>query len=363
MSNVRIKSAQFFYQEDNSFNLYINRITGYGFAIPQLSVLNNLPNIDVIGDNIIFLGGQITNPTGVQPAIFYKTGLLNGFISSPIIGSFTWSNISLTGIGQPNEVFLNYFTGVIQSKNTVEFNQNLLTDEDILNINNTSFNYSTGKDPNDFFEFSSFNNLINILNSGATGAFDNLGYSILRTSVGITGFINGNNLNLFSYLRSGEDGNNIRIYRDCENLDAIKIASRYFTGGQYLRPKTNTWYGNFTRTFPAITAENSGVYLANVFETVYDTTTGISWLDIFSGNYYIRTGFKDPNNLNNYSGKLVPFQNNKYIGSGVIPSAQFSLPTGLNIEIFKPTPYNINGNFVKYIFSGEGFLFTGILQG
>jgi hypothetical protein len=363
MGNVRVKSARLIYAEDNRFNLYINSITGYGYISPPLNDFNNLPNINVIGSNIIFLGGQIMNPTGIQPAIFYQTGILNGFINTPGVGSFTWDNIFLSAQGRPNEVFLNYFTGAIQAKNTIQFNNNLLTDGDTININNTFFTYATGKNPNNLLQFDSFQNLIDILNSGSTGAFDNIGFGILRTSIGITGFINGNILNLFSYLQSGEDGNNIKIYRNCQNLDAIKLPSRYFTGGRYLRPRTNTWYGNFSRAFPTITAENSGIYSENISEIVFDNISGLVWIDNFSGNYYITTGIKDPNAISLYSGSLVPFKNNIYIGSGVIPSGQFTVATGLKIDILKPNPYNIIGNFAKYIFSGDGFLFSGIIEG
>ena len=363
MANIRVKYAKLIYANTNKFNVFINRVTGYGFVQPPLDILNTLPDIDVVGDNIIYKGGQISNPTGVQPAIFYKTGLLNGIIDTPNVGSFTWNNIVLTDPGKPNEVFLNYFTGAVQASNTIRFNSNLLTNGDTLNISDTFFTYSTGTNINNFLQFNSFNNLINILNSGATGAFDSLGFQILRTSVGITGFINGDNIHLFSLLRSGEDGNNIRIYRDCQNLNAIQLTSRYFTGGKYLRPRTNTWYGDFLRTFSAITVENSGVYFDNVSETVFDAISGIVWVDNFSGNYYIRTGIRDPNNSESYSGVLMRFQNNKYIGSGVIPSGQFSITTGLRIEVSKPNPYDISGNFAKYIFSGDGFLFSGIIEG
>lgn len=363
MSNIRIKLANFEYIEDNRFNINVARVTGYGFTAPSSGELNSNINFPIVQNNILFTG-QILNPTGVQPVVFYKTGVLSGIVPQNQ-GFFIWENITLSGLGNQNEVYLNYITGTIQAKNSLEFINNTgsgLSNGDFININNVSFTYNNIKNPNNFLEFDSPENLINILNSGATGAFNNNGFSLLQNIVGITGYLNNNKIELFSLRRSGEDGNAIRIYRDSNNLEAIKIGFRYFTGGKFLRPLTSTWTGIFRTTYPTIQAENSGFYVRNQSLDIFSRVSGVSWVDNFSGNYIINTGFKNPN-LNENQVSKVPFSNNIYYGTGTIPKAQFTIPSGISIEILKPNPYNISGNLTKYTFSGDGFIFSGIIEG
>jgi hypothetical protein len=361
--NIRIRLANFEYSQDNRFYLNVNRVTGYGFVNPSTGELLNNINFPIIGNNIL-VTGQILNPTGFQPAIFYKTGILSGTVPEGQ-GFFTWTNVNLVDSGVQGKVYLNYITGQTQAKNTIEFINNTgsgLLNGDLINLNGVSFIYSTNKTPNNFLQFNSPQDLVNILNSGSTGAFNSNGFSLLENIVGITGHLNNNRLELFSLLKKGEDGNRIRIYRDTQNLDAVKIHSRYFTGGQSLRPLTNTWTGTFTNSFSEIQAENSGIYIRNEFFDIFGRISGVSWVDNFSGNYTITTGLSNPN-LNTFTTSRVPFKNNVYFGTGIIPKAQFTISSGLKIEILKLNPYNISGNLAKYTFSGDGFLFSGIIEG
>ena len=319
----------------------IMSVTGYGNIITGFQ--NNLYT------------GTILNPTGLQPAIFFQTGLLTGFINSGS-GEFRWF-LNLSGTGSTENVYLNYLTGNKQASNVIKFLDPTgfgLINGDILNISNTNFVFNLTPD-NSLFNFSSPLNLITKLNSGATGNINN----VLKT-IGITGYQSNNNLLLFSYSRTGEDGNSIRVYRNTNNLNSIQIQSRYFTGGQSFRPSLNQWTGVF-RNLNNLTVENSGFYNFNLFtEDVFFTTTGTIWEDLFD-NYYIETGLFDPRNSTEYSGSPVTFSSGIYSGLGVLPSGQNLVYTGLRIFILKPNPYNVSGNISRYTFSGEKFLFTNLL--
>jgi hypothetical protein len=91
----------------------------------------------------------------------------------------------------------------------------------------------------------------------------------------------------------------------------------------------------------------------------------VSWVNNFSGNYNILTGFKDPRSPQSYSGIKLQFNNeiNKYSGSGILPKNQSSVYTGLNIEISKSNPYNISGDIAKYTISGDSFIFQDYIEG
>jgi hypothetical protein len=345
MGNIRVKQAQFFYVDRNQFNLQIDTITGYG----NVSYNNEINNT---------ITGQIVNPTGLQPAVFYKTGLLTENIING--GSFTWQNTQIAGTGESNKVYLNYITGYVSAQNEITFINSTgsgLQNGDLINIANFSFTYNQSGIPP--LQFNSPQNLINILNSGATGGFNAQGFTTLQNTVGVTGFRNNNSLELFSVLRSGENGNSIRIYRDSQNLDAIKIASRYFTGGKTFRPLLNNWVGNFSNTF-TLTVENSGFYTNKLENISFGRISGVAWEDNFTGNYLITTGVKSISNIGLYSGTPIPLLGNKFVGSGIIPSGQLNLSI-INIDISKPNPYNLNNNLAKYIFSGQDFIFSQII--
>jgi hypothetical protein len=349
-SLIKIKKANFYHTINNRINVLINEISGHGI----IAINNN----QIIVDNIL-------NPSGFQPLVYYKTGLLTGEIFDGS-GFYTWNNLQLTGIGETGSVYLNYATGYIQASNTIEFidsNGFGLENGDTISIANNTFIFK--QIPTNFSEFNSPQNLANILNSGAIGALNEQGFAFLENSVGVNGYVNGNNLQLISFLRSGEDGNNIRVSRDAQNLDAIKIHSRYFTGGKTLRQLVNNWVGSFSNIFD-LTIENSGFYIKEIDSTPgFNDISAVSWVDNFSGNYNILTGLKDPRDPSAYIGTKLLFNNqmNKYTGFGVIPSNNSKIYTGLNIEIIKPNPYNIIGNISRYIISGNNFLFSGIIDG
>lgn len=342
---VKVRSAQIFYGTDNRPKRFFDTITGFGEAIFTASGIVN---------------SEILNPTGFQPAIYYKTGLLTGFI--PTGYSFTWQNLSITGYGEPQKVFLNYVTGSRPATGIITFNENLLSNNDSLNINGINFIYSqtnTG-----LFFFSSAQNLIRKLNSGATGAYNNEDGGILQNNVGVTGYRVGNQLRLFSYFNIGDSGNNNYIIRNTDNINAIIVPHRYFRGGNTLRPSTNQWTGEFVYN-NNLTIENSGIYSKNINEFTTIDISGVIWEDNFDKNYYIRTGFKDVNNPDLYTGVLLHFNTglNKYTGITFIPPNYSRSYSILNIEISKPNPYNISGNISKYTVSGEDFLFTGLIEG
>lgn len=354
-TQIRIKNAQIFYRENLNFNRFFDKITGYG-------------NVDFDLSDIVV--GQINNPTGFQPAVFYKTGVLNGIVPEGA-ATFTWNNIFLNGFGESGRVFLDYITGYKQASATIEFkfvSPSVLTDGDIIGINGVSFTYR--QTPTSLFEFNTYERLVNTLNSGAFGFFNSQDNGILQNIVGVTGYYEPNisKITLFSYNKSGEAGNENYIYRNNADLSLINIPNRYFTGGATLRPSTDMWTGVFSNTFN-ITKENSGVYFVN-YDNVptFANISGVVWDDNFSGNYYILTGLRDPRNpLDFTSGKkaYISFNSgiNQFSGFGIIPSGQSAAYTGLNIEILKPNPYNISGNISKYTVSGNDFLFTGLIRG
>lgn len=347
MNSIRIKNANFYYTVNNTINRVISgSFTGYGNQ--TFSFQNNS-----ITDSIL-------DPTGLQPAVFYKTGILTGLIP-PGVGSFTWLNEFISGTGEQGRVYLNYITGLKPATNVVEF---LNATGSGLNENDTIFlggyNFIFRHSPSPPLEFNSPQNLINILNSGYTGVYDNFGFTNL---VGVTGTRVDNKLFLTSASLSGENGNSLRIYSETQNPDAIKISNRYFSGGETFRPLINSWTGNFSDTF-SFTVENSGFYNIYIDPFIlFQNISGTAWVDNFSGNYGIVTGLLNPESPDTYSGQSIPFINTQYLGSGVIPSGQTQVYTGLKIEISKRSPYNISGNIAKYTFSGENFIFSGLIEG
>jgi hypothetical protein len=344
---IKVKKANFLHIQNNNFYSDIGNFKGHGFTA-------NL-NSELFFDNI-------TNPSGSQPAVFYKTGLLTGFIQEG--GSFTWSNITLSGSGEAGRVFQDTIINTIQASNIIEFIDSTasgLQNGDFINIGN--FFLTFDESPTSLNEFNSLERFVNILNSGASGLLNPFGFFNLQ-NVGVTGFVDNNKIRLFSFARSGENGNNIRVYRQSENLDAIKIHSRYFTGGSTIRPPVNNWGGNFSNTF-SLTVENSGFYIIRVgpFETFTDVT-GVVWINNFK-NYNIITGLLDPRNRFDYSGSLLSFNDNtnEYSGETFLPVNNSTVYTGFNIQILKPNPYDISGDVAEYIVSGDNFIFRNFIEG
>jgi len=347
-NQLKVKNIDFYYNQNNRFTRYFENITGYGDNIIKT----------ISGSQQPFFG-LIDRPTGWLPAMMYQTGVLTGLITDGN-SSFSWSDVLITGTGDINKVYLNNIIGYKQAVNIIEFNTGLLNNGDILNINGLDFLYTTELNDSYDYQFNSLNMLINILNSGATGALN----ASLKDIVGVTGYLNGSNLVLYSYKLLGENGNSIKIYRNTKNIDSIKIPYRYFVSGETLREPTNTWSGIFTNFYYTITKEKSGIYLYNYIDnSYYDTLSGVAWEDNFSGNYYITTGILDITNSLNFTGSLVPFINNIYFGNAIIPSGQNFITSGFSISIRKPNYYNISGNISKYTVSGSDFLYTGLIEG
>lgn len=343
--SVKVKNVDFYYNQNNRFTKYFENITGYGDNIIQ----NN-------NSGVVF--GKIDRPTGFLPAMTYQTGILSGTIVGDT-SSYSWTDVLITGTGSLGNVYIDNIIGQKQAINIVKFNTELLEDFDNLNINGIDFFYTSGTDNLDFYTFNSLTGLMNLLNSGATGLDFNL-----REFVGITGYLNGSDMFLYSYKLSGEDGNSIKITRTTSNIDSIKISHRYFQSGETLREPTNTWTGIFSTLYNNITQEKSGFYTYNyVDDSYFGKITGTVWVDTFSGNYYITTGILDITNPLAFSGSLVPFISNIYSGNTIIPSGQNSVASGFSISIRKPNYYDISGNIAKYIISGENFLYTGLIEG
>jgi hypothetical protein len=346
---IKIKKIDFYNITDDRFKTIVDVYSGHGI---------------ISSENQVFFG-NISDPTGLQPAVYFDTGILTANIEEGS-GSYTWQNLQLSGSGKENQVYLNYVTGEKPAQNIIEFIDSTgfgLQDGDYISIADFLFFYNTSA--NDPTQFNSPENLLNNLNSGATGAFNNQGYDLLQTLVGVTGYQIDNKLFLYSYLRKGSSGNNIRVYRDSSNLNAIKIHNRYFTGGESYRPIINSWIGSFAGVFN-ITIENSGYYTKYIEPTEsFQNISGLFWEDNFSGNYIILTGLKDPRNPQGYSGIKILFNTglNQFSGSSTIPRNQSTIFTGLNIEILKPNPYNISGNKFEYIISGNNIFYQEILEG
>ena len=343
MSEVKVKKVELFYSKYNKLNRYFDYITGYGPAFVNLNGL-----IETV----------IENPTGTQPAVFYKTGLLTGIIEEG--GSFTWNDLTLTGLGQQGYVYLTPITGQFQASGIVNFNENLLSNGDFININNVRFTYRPN--PTSLVDFNSVDNLINILNSGATGAFLDINTSI--SVVGVTGYRENNSVILFAYRNSGADGNNVYMYRDCANLEAINIPHRYFRGGKDLQRPVNTWQGSFENTFD-LTVENSGFYTTPL--VIGNTTrniSGIFWKNSFD-NYNISSGFRNLSNLISYSAVKLNYNSslNMYSGNFVFSQNQTRNPQRFNIDIVRLNPFDVKNNIIKYTLSGSDILFTGLLEG
>jgi photosystem II stability/assembly factor-like uncharacterized protein len=352
ISETQVSYINFYKNTDKPFiKTFLGRITGYG-----------LNSFEISG----FGTGIIIDPTGqqFQPAIIYNTGLLTGQVpSNSLDGTFTW-NLNLTGVPISGQIFLEQVTGLIQSSGIIEFldmNGSGLIEGDTININDISYIYRTG-DRVLPFEFLNPSDLINIFNSGAVGEFNNLDGGTSQNEVGITGYKLNNKLILFSFKRLGSLGNEIRLSRNSNNLNSIKIPNRYFMGGDDLRSPVNIFTGNFFRR-GSLTIENSGIYSASFESTLQKDISYLAWIDTFSGNWGVLTGLISQGQTGLLSPMLYNSVLDKFIGTGIIPSGRGPAYTGLNIQFFKKKPYDISGNLVLYNLSGKDFIYSGILEG
>lgn len=349
---IRLRHAKLFYSLDNRIKTYVDVVTGYG------------PKTVEFEDNLFI--GSIDNPTGMQPAVFYKTGVITGYVNDGS-GYLNFESINITGSGELGQVYLNYATGYSPAYNIVEFADWSgcgLSIGDYISIENYSFRYYPREAYSPAY-FTSPDEFINILNSGATGAYDYLGYSFLRTSVGVTGFRDDNKIHLFSSLRSGESGNQVQLAKYSSDIGAIKISGKYFFDGQTYRPPISEWTGDFENTFNNLKIENSGYYTKNLNPVAdQDDISGVIWREVFSGNYRILTGLKDPNYPQLSVSSPVEFYADKNLFSGraTIPSGQI-IYTGMNIQVLKNNFYNKTGGVVQYVISGDDFIFSGFLGG
>lgn len=354
--SIRIQKANLYtIRNNNFFDLNSTTITGYGNV-----------NVSINGSGTGFL----TNPTGkvYQTAIFYQTGLLTGLIDSNY-SSYTWYFTTISGTGLPNKVFDDYITGQINATGLVYFNTGLLYNEDLLRINNFEFTYVTGA-PSSNYEFNNLSGLINILNSGATGGLvDNN----LQFVVGVTGYVHTDNsgITLFSYYKSGEDGNTTKLTRYANNLSAINIPHRYFRSGQDLRYSPDIWTGVFSENFNTLSYENTGFYTINIEYYFNNTIIGVIFENNFTGNWVTNiTPFSEGKVLNPELTITLPYYSNinfsGFSGSFNIKSGLGYLGySGLNIFMNKRSFNSLQntGNFAKYMISGKQFLYTGILEG
>lgn len=352
-SETRIFYTNFYTNNSESFvDVRLNRVTGYGFTESIISGFGT---------------GVIVNPTGeqFQPAVIFDTGILTGSVpSGSPNGIFTW-DLDLIGNARSDNLFLEPITGFTESSGVIEFLNSTglgLSDGDFININNVPFTYRTINSSLPF-EFSSPENLINIFNSGATGGFNDIDFGFSQNTIGITGYQTNNKLFLFSFARKGSLGNAVRLSRNSNNLDAIKIPFKFFIGGEDFRMPVSLSTGVFTRK-GLLSVENSGNY--SLFVTRLNVTgnaSGVVWVDTFTGAWNVLTGIFSQGDPPNFS--LLNYNNaeNKFLNSGLIPSGQSSRYSGLNIQFFKQRPYEISGNLALYILSGENFLYSGLLEG
>lgn len=269
-NEVIVKNANFYLFNQNSFYSYpLGNITGYG---------NTQFSISDTGTGLLF------NPTGILflPAVSYITGLLTGLIDNPFGGSFTWFDITVSGTGSSNNVYMDTVTGVINSTGLINFNTSALTNGDIVRINTTDFTYVTGS-PASIYQFNTLSGFVSGLYTEATGS-----YLYASEVVGVTGrvFPNNSGVTLFSYFRAGESGNNIKLARFVDNINAIQIPHRYFRGGVSLRPVASVWTGIFETTFSSLESENSGFYTVNTEQSIDSSNfSGVSFRNSFYPNW------------------------------------------------------------------------------
>jgi hypothetical protein len=349
---VKTKSLNFDYVDSNQFTKYVDNITGYG----DMNIIGNFSDTPYYG--------YISGLTGYLPAVTYVPVTLEGVIPEDS-STYVWNDVLVSSEGSRGNVYIDRIIGYTQAQNSITINTNLLANGDFLSINDINFYYRT--DPQDlketYYYFNSLNGLIGVLNSGALGTLEDIN---LQSVVGVTGYVSGSTLNLFSYGLIGEAGNYTKISKTVENPASIEIPNRYFSGGRSIRQLSNTWYGSFETNYPIIIGERSGLYIYEYTnENFVQNISGVIWDDTFSGNYYITTGIYKTNDLTSLSGNLMPFIPSLgiYSGDAIIPSGQTRTPSGFSISILKPNFYNIQGNIAKYTLKGNDFIYTGTIEG
>lgn len=332
---IRIKNLSI-YQKQNSDLFYIKptKFIGTGRLNGQISDIGS---------------GIILNPTGSawQPGVIFKTGTVAGVTDDFGIFSTTLNLLSTGSIGN---IFAQNPIGYIQGSGTIEFldsNGQGLVDNDIIVINNTSFSFISGTENAEApFSFSSLDNFVDILNSGALGIYNTNSFNF-QQDIGVTGIRVGNKINLFSYFPLGENSNQTRIGRICENINAIKIPNRYLQGGQTLLQSLDNSSGLFSNT-ETLTFENSGFY--NVFRLLENQEffiNDVAWINNFNNNTKLYTGF----NSNNLSVNPLNFATGI---SNVL--GRLDAPDSISIQITKNNFPNINSNLSKLvIYTGNNF--------
>lgn len=297
--------------------------------------------------------GLLGNITGFIPAFVNATGILTGFINDGS-GTFTWSDIQVSKMPS-GFVYLHYPIGTIDAVNDIIFLNSTgsgLNLGDTINITGNQYFFTNSNSPP--FGFNSPENLANIFNSGATGAY---GISFMR-SLKVTGYMDNNILRLRATGNIGESGNRIKVSRDSFDPRAIVIPYRYFQSGQSFYPTSTTWTGAVFTGRHTITVENSGIFFSPLVSGQFysiNATTGIIWNDSFSGNFGVITGYLN----DNYS--PVPFiiANQSFSGCSIIPAASGDNYSGVNIVFIKPNPYNISGNIAQFNFTVNGQIISG----
>lgn len=340
---------------------FIQRNLVYSSGSSYLSANFDGVNFTGYGNYTGTFSGQFTgyltgNISGYVPSVTFKTGTLSENVN-PGSGSFTWTNISLSD--SPTGVVYNlppYKT--IQATGEIWFLNSTgsgLNAGDTINIQTNQFYFGNGN--NVPFEFNSPQNLVNIVNSGATGVY---GASFQQT-ISVTGRLNSNVVQLSSLLL-GESGNQLKLTRAAQNLNSIYIPYRYFQSGVNIYNTSNSYTGIFTGQYDTLTVENSGIYytsgISGSFYNV-NATTGIIWVDSFSGNWKVISGnlediYQPISYLTGISG---------FSGCTVIPSATGQNFSGINLTFQKQNPYNISGDYAQYIIKIDGNYYSGVVQG
>jgi photosystem II stability/assembly factor-like uncharacterized protein len=328
----------------------------------------------------LFMGDILVTGKLFQPGVHVVTGLLTGEINEEggeyYDGTFIW-NVNLTSTGKNNETYLDSISGFKQARNSIDFidstgsglkfNDNIQFIDYFKNNNAEDdfeeyygINFFYNPSPTNIFQFSSPQYLINLLNSGALGLLGN--YS---QGLGVTGYLVGSTLELFSLGRIGKDGNNLMVYRDTDDARSIKIKNRYFTGGETYRAPAEKWTGIF-RTNTNLRIANSGYYNNTIDIYNVQNIQDVVWEDNFS-NWRVLTGLKAVGLV--FTGDLYPinYNNNLNLFSGSIimnkANSMIDPLSGFIIDIQKPRPYYITGNYAKYEISFNNLIYTGILEG
>lgn len=305
-----------------------------------------------------FSGNLSGNISGYVPSIFFQTGVLSGVINAGS-GSFTWSNILLTGNPLGPVVYNLPPYKTIQSTGEIWFLNSTgsgLNPGDVINIQTNQFYYAIDQNPP--FGFNSPQNLVNIINSGSLGAY---GFPFTQSLL-VTGGLYNNIIKLSPTGLLGESGNQVKITRNAQNLDAIYIPYRYFQSGQNFYNESNMWSGSpFTGRY-TLTVENSGIYSTtgiSGFFYLKDATTGIIWNDWFSGNFQIGTGYL------NTGLTEVPYNTGTqtFSGCSIIPAATGQDSSGINLVMQIRNPYNISGDIAFFRLNVDNNIFSGYIQG